>query len=225
MKKIKLFGVIVSMLMVFSLAGCGGSSVESVDEADLIGVWGHGTGDTLSMNISGLTGTYIAFTEDGLMSTASERERLFSDEFNNSNLFTFSEPNIITIGSNEYTVSIDGNRLTIERDGSERTFQRVGDIEEDEEPTEEETAAPTEAEETPDDSADNASNGTEDWQQFLEDYDAFMTRFIADPSDLTLLTESIEWVERAAEIQAGLNTEDALEFSLELLRIAERALD
>jgi len=124
MKKIKLFGVIVSMLMVLLLVGCGGSA-ETVDEADLIGVWGHGTGDTLSLNISGLTGTYIEFTEDGLMSTATERDLLFSDEFNNSNLYTFSEPNIITIGSNEYTVVIDGNRLVIERDGSERTFQRV----------------------------------------------------------------------------------------------------
>jgi len=97
----------------------------AINAEDLIGVWGHGTGDTLSMNISGLTGTYIAFTEEGLMSTATERGRLFSDEFNNSSLFTFLEPNTITIGSNEYTVSIEGNRLTIERDGSQRMFQRV----------------------------------------------------------------------------------------------------
>jgi len=222
----KLLGLALIGLFGFVLVACGGESAETVDEADLIGVWGHGTGDTLSMNISGLTGTYIAFTEDGLMSTATERDLLFSDEFNNSNLFTFSEPNIITIGSNEYTVVIDGNRLIIERDGSERTFQRVGDIElpeETEAPTEG-TEAATEAE-AADNSTDNASSGTEDWQQFLEDYDAFMTRFVENPSDLTLLTESIEWTERAAEIQAGLDAEDALEFSLELLRIAERALN
>jgi len=124
MKKFKLFGTALSLLMVFLLVACA-DSAEPVSEADLIGRWGHGTGDTLSTNISGLTGTYIEFTEEGLMSTATESDLLFSDVYNNSNLYTFSEPNIITIGSNEYTVSIEGNRLIIERDGSQRTFQRV----------------------------------------------------------------------------------------------------
>ena len=37
----RLLGVFILMFG-FILVGCGGETVESVDEADLIGVWGHG---------------------------------------------------------------------------------------------------------------------------------------------------------------------------------------
>ena len=123
MKKLKLFGVIASMLMVLVLVACG--SADPVNEEDLFGVWCHGTGDHLGRAISALTGECIEFRDDGLMSTASEQHHLFSERYNNSNLYTFSEPNVITIGNEEYEVSIDGARLIIERDGSERIFQSV----------------------------------------------------------------------------------------------------
>ena len=95
-------------------------------ESDLIGVWEHGTGDHLGRAISSLTGRYISFREDGTMSTASEKRHLFSDTYNNTNLFTFSEPNIVTIGNEVYIVLVEGNRLIIENEnGARRTFQYV----------------------------------------------------------------------------------------------------
>ena len=123
MKKIML-GVFVLMFG-FLLMGCS-ETVEPVNEADLIGQWGHGTGDHLGRYISSLTGRYIEFDANGVMSTASERHYLFSDEFDNSHLWTFSEPNIVTIGNEVYTVLVEGNRLIIENErGDQRIFQSI----------------------------------------------------------------------------------------------------
>ena len=56
-----------------------------------------------------------------------------------------------------------------------------------------------------------------------------MEKYNENPSDLTLLSkysellnEMAEWSEKSDEISDDLSTEEALEFSEELLRIAEK---
>ncbi len=81
------------------------------------------------------------------------------------------------------------------------------------------------------------TNSNTEWRQFLKDYEkwvdnyiAFMKRYNANPSDLSLLseyskmlTDMAEWTEKADEIELELSdTSESLEFSAELLRIAAK---
>ena len=76
-----------------------------------------------------------------------------------------------------------------------------------------------------DSSSSTPSGSNSDWRQFLQDYDAFMTRFINDPTNLDLMTESLEWTERVLEIQDSLDGQDFWDFTEEALRISGRALE
>ena len=83
----------------------------------------------------------------------------------------------------------------------------------------------------------NDSTGTEEWKQFLKDYEAWVDDYIAivkkykdNPTDMSILTdytnmvsEMADWAERADEIELELeDTDAALEYSSELLKIAAK---
>ena len=97
--------------------------------------------------------------------------------------------------------------------------------------------------ETPsaDDSKNPAVSGStsenEEWKQFLKEYDEWVDDYIeivkkyeANPTDTTILTDYTEmaskvadWAERAEKIEQELaDTEAALEYSAELLKIANK---
>ena len=100
----------------------------------------------------------------------------------------------------------------------------------------------------PGDSATEESNASEkepvvddaEWKQFLKDYEAWVDDYIAlvkkykaNPTDLTILSdytkmaaEMSDWSARADDIELELkDTEAALEYSAELLRIAGKLAD
>ncbi len=83
----------------------------------------------------------------------------------------------------------------------------------------------------------NTENSNEEWRQFLKDYENWVDDYIAivkkykdNPTDMSILsdyTETVadlaEWSSRADEIELELeDTEAALEYSQELLRIAAK---
>lgn len=85
--------------------------------------------------------------------------------------------------------------------------------------------------------SNNENTGAEEWRQFLKDYEAWVDDYIAivkkykdNPTDMSILTdytnmvsEMADWAERADEIELELeDTDAALEYSSELLRIAAK---
>ena len=85
--------------------------------------------------------------------------------------------------------------------------------------------------------SNNESSGNEEWRQFLKDYEAWVDDYITivkkykdNPTDMSVLTdytnmvsEMADWAERADEIELELeDTDAALEYSAELLRIAAK---
>ncbi len=86
-------------------------------------------------------------------------------------------------------------------------------------------------------SDDDKIFGSEDWRQFLADYEAWVDDYIAlfkkykeNPSDLSILAdytkmlyEMTEWSEKAGNMELEIeDTKEALEYSTELLRIAAK---
>ena len=84
------------------------------------------------------------------------------------------------------------------------------------------------------DSQEN-NNDSAEWKEFLKDYENWVDDYIEivkkqkeNPTDLTLLSEYTnmlseltEWTEKADDISASIkDTDDALEYSKEVLRIA-----
>ncbi len=83
----------------------------------------------------------------------------------------------------------------------------------------------------------DSNSDDEEWRQFLKDYEAWVDDYIAivkkykdNPTDMSILSdytemvsEMADWAERADEIELELqDTDEALEYSTELLRIAAK---
>ena len=81
------------------------------------------------------------------------------------------------------------------------------------------------------------TSSTEEWREFLADYEAWVDGYIAvikkykaNPSDLSILseytslvTELAEWTEEANDLSNSIvDIEDAAEYSAELMRIAAK---
>lgn len=119
-------------------------------------------------------------------------------------------------------------------DAEEKEIEEIPDEKEaviTEEPEEE--SNDTEASE----SDDTSSSDDAEWRQFIKDYEAWVDEYIEllekytdDPTDMSILAdytemlgEMAEWTEKADELELELeDTDEALEFSTELLRIAEK---
>ena len=196
---------------------------------DLMGIWTNGSGDSLNGVIR--QGAF-EFEEDFTFTSYSNdiEWHIENDSSGTTAIWQLNDAGNIVIGDAEWRIEINGNLLTItDEDGSVRMFQRfegevAADVE-DTEPVDEPEDTEPEPEDTEETEEASSSSTSDDWRQFLVDYDAWMTRFIANPTDLTLLTESVEWLERTAEIQETLSGDDSFEFSMEILRIAGRALE
>lgn len=122
------------------------------------------------------------------------------------------------------------------------TIQSTGNQNDDilEDATNKESNVPYETEYENDEieaSSDNNSTSNEDWRQFLKDYEAWVDDYIAivkkykdNPADMSILSDYTEmvsemtnWVEKADKIELELDdTDAALEYSAELLRIAAK---
>lgn len=91
------------------------------------------------------------------------------------------------------------------------------------------------AENEPDTSTEVETVETVEWKQFLQEYEAWVDDYISivkkyeeNPTDMTILTDYMEmlsnltqWTQKADNIQGSiLDTNEALEYSKEMLRIA-----
>lgn len=91
------------------------------------------------------------------------------------------------------------------------------------------------AENEPDTSTEVETVETVEWKQFLQEYEAWVDDYISivkkyeeNPTDMTILTDYMEmlsnltqWTQKADNIQESiLDTNEALEYSKEMLRIA-----
>ena len=143
-----------------------------------------------------------------------------------------------------FSLTACGNNSDVPEEKVDST-EDVLSVESDEN-TQEETQVNAESENEVEDSSAQESkpveeskvtNSNTEWRQFLKDYEkwvdnyiAFMKRYNANPSDLSLLseyskmlTDMAEWTEKADEIELELSdTSESLEFSAELLRIAAK---
>lgn len=137
---------------------------------------------------------------------------------------------LVSAEGNKFTVEITGNILKLTSSGgNERMWQRVGgersvnektiEVDENEADEDEKTN------DAPSGASSASSKNTSDWRQFLKDYDTWMTKFIANPTDTKWLGELLEWSEKTIEIQSNLSDEELLEFVEESVRIAGRALE
>ena len=192
--------------------------------ASLIGNWENGGGDRIDAPIRGAV--WVEFNDDGTLVAVDEdgRERSGSWEVERDRIGEI----ILQLSGDRNNFEINGEVLTITRNSNSRVFHRAAEgAERPEEVVEEPEPEPEPAaeESSNDTSSSSSSSSTSDWRRFLSDYDAWMTRFLRNPTDIAMLGELVEWAERSAEISAGLSGNDLIEFTTESLRIAGRALE
>ena len=98
------------------------------------------------------------------------------------------------------------------------------------------TTAPTTTTSTPTTTTVPASNSNYEWKEFLADYEdwvddyvAFMKKYKANPTDFSLLTDyakmsakAIEWSNKASEIQEDLSPAELTEYMQTLSRITQK---
>jgi len=68
---------------------------------------------------------------------------------------------------------------------------------------------------------DTPSAASEDWRDFLAEYEDVVNRLNADPTDLTLLTDMLDLLDKAEAVTQNVPLEDLAEFMEELTRIAQ----
>jgi hypothetical protein len=154
----------------------------------------------------------------------------------NSDLSTFDMKGFIFVTSGEAFLFLTGSNDLESSKYADELLSSISTI--DGTPIPYETAP---SDEETDKKADEeaASSGDADWEQFLDEYEAWVDEYVAfmkklkeNPSDTSLLTDSLsltqkslEWAEKSEEVRGDLSTADAVEYTKRLLKIQEKIMN
>ncbi|MCL2559298.1 MAG: hypothetical protein FWE07_02315 [Turicibacter sp.] len=174
-----------------------------VAEADLIGTWEWDLG-----------GYVYIFNEDGTGQSG------FVDDLWDWE-WEINDDNILYLDSGfwveRHGILLDGDTLTLVdlETMIEFTYLRNDDLDLD---------ANDDADDDDDDNdvSSNASSAdADDWRAFLAEYEDIVMRLNANPLNMSIFEEYIDWLERSEDVINALALEDMLEFTEEMLRITE----
>ena len=237
MKKLLALGLVLILLLSLTACGKNDNNFEGTWKVESIEYEGSkfsinelkkSTNEDLSSLYEDLEDFYLILKDDG-------EAYLYVDGYGDSGDWSESDDGSIMIGIQKCEIvdkmiclDFDGNKVYLKK------FSNSQEItEEDEEYLTDENDSSVD-ETTSEVKKDSANDDTE-WKQFLKDYEAWVDEYIAivkkqkdNPSDMSILSdytemlsEMTEWTERADEIELELeDTDEALEYSKELLRIA-----
>jgi len=178
---------------------------------ELLGLWDNGDGRVFLFGVGDPDA--IEFREDGTVIITGGR---------NAGTVNWEPGSAgsITIGHADLTYRISGNTLTITDSwGDDWTFDRAG------------TGSSA--------TNDNRNNNDEDWEAFIEEFEAwvedylgFVQRLIDDPSDtaalgtlMDMMDEADDWMDRADDVQDSLSGADLRAFHDAMDDIVDRILD
>jgi len=200
---------------------------------DLLGEWSNGTGDLIFGLSPNVSADDMSFLEDNTISingqkmTGPDRNAGIYEE---TGVWRVTDDDLLEVFGHTLIVEIDGHILTMTNVDNEnvRIWNRA---EESDDPNDDDGA---DDDDDGDDDISGSSTGggsspgvstTNDWRQFLRDYDAWMDVFVENLDNLTMIEESGEWSVRVLEIQGTLSGTDLIDFTEEAVRIGLRPLD
>lgn len=224
----KLIAVAIALVLMVSLVGCGETTAE-----DLVGTWKidsieydgskFSVDEWKTMEDEDLSQFIIVLKEGG-------KAYIYDGEYDDLVDWIFSED----------VIMIDGEKGTIVDDQicleyySDKLYL-VKDSDSQEIPDEETTAEETTKNTTTTKDKTTKAESTVDWREFLADYEAWVDDYVEickkykdNPTDMSILsdytemmTELTEWTQKTEDMELSItDTDEALEYSQELLRIA-----
>lgn len=238
----KILTILLAVIMITSLTACGAknNNFEGTWKVDSIEYEGskfsvkelkNSTNEDLSSLYEGLN-EFLLILKDG------GEAYLYVNGYGDSGDWSKSDDgNNIMIGVQKCEIvdkmiclDFDGNKVYLKKASNSQEIPKKDGAENEDPSKDDNSVDKTTSSESEKSSTDDAK-----WKQFLKDYEAWVDDYIAivkkykdNPTDMSILSdytemvsEMTEWSEKADEIELELeDTDAALEYSAELLRIA-----